>query len=375
MSPIRVAMIGPYPLSGFYGGVGKHVYNLANHIADANDVELHVIMLGSQAQQFINNGIQFHVIHQSSIRYALPFDSIKVINLIAKIKPDIVHIQATSFPNSLTSIIVNRKYSKVVSIHGLIRDELRFQRRFYFVINRFIGVPLEKYAISKSLNVIVMTPYDKASVLEINANANVYVLPAGVEDKFFSVKAQEKPNHLLFVGPISPRKGLLDLLKAMTTVVKEIPTVRLDIVGSVVDKNHFNMLVDYVKDNGLEKTVSFRGYLSEEELSRKYGETTLFVFPSYEESQGLVLLEAMACGKPVIASNVGGIPYVVNDQVNGLLFQCGNVDELVQKIILLLKDEGLRRQLKEAARERAVEFSWSEIAKRTIAIYKKMSPE
>jgi len=96
------------------------------------------------------------------------------------------------------------------------------------------------------------------------------------------------------------------------------------------------------------------------------------VFPSRYEPFGIVLLEAMASGKPVVASKVGGIPFVVEDGKTGLLFERGNVEVLAEKIIMLLRDEELRKRMGEAGRERAKEFTWDKIAKQTVDLYKEI---
>lgn len=80
----------------------------------------------------------------------------------------------------------------------------------------------------------------------------------------------------------------------------------------------------------------------------------------------------MACGKPVAASNVGGIPFVVEDGKTGLLFESGDVEDLSDKIVTILKDEKLREKMGEARRERAKEFAWDKIAERTVEVYKEI---
>jgi glycosyltransferase involved in cell wall biosynthesis len=96
------------------------------------------------------------------------------------------------------------------------------------------------------------------------------------------------------------------------------------------------------------------------------------VFPSIYEPFGIVLLEAMACGKPVVASNVGGIPFVVEEGKTGLLFESGNVEDLADKIMTILENEELGEKMGEAGRERAKEFTWDKIAERTVEVYKEI---
>lgn len=370
MTNTKVAMVGIYPLGKIYGGVEAHFYHLAHRIARLKDVELHVIRLGTNNEQFKRDNIQFHILRNL---YFHPFNIIRLKKAILKINPDVVHVQKSSFPYIIIAILIRKKYPTLLTVHGLAKKEFEFERGIHYILSRFICKPLEKYVVSKVPNIIVVTPYVKESLC--NINTNIYIIPNGVNNEYFKIKVNEKSNQLLFVGQISPRKGLIDLLKAIKIVIKKIPDVKLDIIGNVLTKRYFDTLISYTKTNKLEETINFVGYLNDKELKQKYSEATLFVFPSYEESQGIVLLEAMACGIPVVASNIGGIPFVVEDGKTGVLFECGNVEELAEQITVLLKDEKLRKKMGAAGRERAEEFSWAKIADQTVAVYREICQE
>jgi glycosyltransferase involved in cell wall biosynthesis len=133
-----------------------------------------------------------------------------------------------------------------------------------------------------------------------------------------------------------------------------------------------NKLKELVKELNIEENVNFLGYISGIKKYSYYKSADVCVFPSIYEAFGIVLLEAMACGKPVVASNVGGIPFVVEEGKTGLLFESGNVEDLADKIVTILKDEELREKMGEAGRERAKEFTWDKIAERTVEVYKEI---
>jgi glycosyltransferase involved in cell wall biosynthesis len=163
------------------------------------------------------------------------------------------------------------------------------------------------------------------------------------------------------------------LLKAVRKIKKIIPDIDLHIVGAVRKEKYFRELKKYVHDNDLEQNVAFLGPLSGAEVKKEYSECSIFVLPSEEESLGLVLVEAMAAGKPVIASNIGGIPYVVINNETGYLLEYGNADELAERIISLTKDDKYRTEMGRKGIKRANDFRNEEITKKVHNFYLSIS--
>ena len=133
------------------------------------------------------------------------------------------------------------------------------------------------------------------------------------------------------------------------------------------------MLLDYIRDHQLNDCVTFLGNLPEERVLEEYGKCAVVALTSFEESAGMVLQQAMAAGVPVVATDVGGIPCIVTDGVTGFIVKLGNIEDLAQKIAILLNDENLRsdlgRRAKEEARER---FTAEVIAKRAVDVYRRV---
>ena len=171
---------------------------------------------------------------------------------------------------------------------------------------------------------------------------------------------------LLFVGGLDRAhyfKGLSNLLKAMS-LVKE--PISLNVIGSGDLRSQYEKEAQAL---GLSRKVRFLGRVSEEELIRQYQSADILILPSINshEAFGLVLIEAMACGLPVIASNLPGVRSVFNDGKQGLACEPGNVLDLADKIGLLVGDEGRRRQMAEAARTLAEKkYAWDKVADRIL---------
>ena len=174
---------------------------------------------------------------------------------------------------------------------------------------------------------------------------------------------------LVFAGSLIPRKGVNYLLEAMPPILRAFPDCRLAIVG---DGSQRAELERQAQDLGLAQAVTFTGALSQAEVRRWMQRARLSVLPSIEEGLGVVLLELLACGTPVVASRVGGIPDVVTPAV-GRLVPPGDPAQLAEAICALLGDLPAWAEMSGRARGHIVaEYDWERIAGRHIALYRSM---
>ncbi len=176
---------------------------------------------------------------------------------------------------------------------------------------------------------------------------------------------------LLFVGRLVPRKGLERLLKALPLITAKQSGTTLTVVGSG-EAAYERKLRDMVSGLGLEGTVRFKSHVDDQELVRCYKEHDVFVFPSRVEGFGLVLLEAMACGLPVVASDIQGVNEVVRDGKGGILVDCDDIHELADATILLLTDDEAYAHHRASALQRVEEFSWERTASAVIDVYREV---
>ncbi len=197
------------------------------------------------------------------------------------------------------------------------------------------------------------------------------IIPNGVDtDRFspnlISREREDGEKIILFVGRLDKRKGAHLAIESFPLIKKRFPKTRLLIVGQGPEERSLLPLVKKIDP----KRINFLGYVSRKELPSFYASCDVYISPALGgESQGIVLLEAMACGKPVVASNIEGYREVVTDGENGLLFNPKRVDELAEKVSLILKDGEFAKILGERARKRAEEYSWKRIAKRIEEYY------
>jgi len=174
--------------------------------------------------------------------------------------------------------------------------------------------------------------------------------------------------NLLFVGRLDPRKGLQVLLEAMPEIVRRTNgRARLLVIGDSYLRPRFEASVSReARDH-----VRFLGHVPSSDLPRWYATGDIFVSPATgNESFGIVLVEAMAAGRAVVASDIPGYRSVVTPELNGLVAPPGDAVGLAAAIVRLAQDPALRRRLSVAGRERAGDFAWPRVADRLEAVYR-----
>ncbi len=201
------------------------------------------------------------------------------------------------------------------------------------------------------------------------------IIPNGIDvDKFnpegekyhlpFEVKNNEVI--ILFVGRLELRKGTKYLIQAFNLLARKYSNIRLLIAGDGPLRSSLENSVD----NSIKDRVHFLGFVSGKDLPALYRTCDIFVSPAIGgESFGIVLLEAMASGKPVIAANNEGYREVVDDGANGFLFERKNVEDLAYKLSILIDNPDLRSKMGTLGRQKSLEFSWQKIAKEVLNYY------
>jgi phosphatidylinositol alpha-mannosyltransferase len=206
------------------------------------------------------------------------------------------------------------------------------------------------------------------------------IIPNGVDIERFSAPAEPIPSltdgmvNILSVGRLEKRKGQRYLLRAFGRVKAKHPEARLVIVGGYDDRQR-RTYEHWVRENGL-RDVVFAGFVSDNDLSRYHHSADIFCAPNTgNESQGIILLEAMAAGCPVVASNIEGFAGVITHGVDGVLVRPKDPDALADALIAMLDDGDQRRAIAERGRERSQHFSWDRVSQRVLSYYERLAYE
>jgi glycosyltransferase involved in cell wall biosynthesis len=284
---------------------------------------------------------------------------------------DIIHVQ-WPIPNGLGVLLLKKIYGTpyINTIHG---EEVHLSKRYHMLFAL-------RWLVNNSSKTITNSTATRKFCLEAGLNEDkIDVIPFGVDIEFFrplDVCKDEKIFQILSVGYLIERKGFEYLIKAMPHVLKKHKNARLKIVGYGPLESE---LKEVIYELNLGDEVEIVKNVSDEELLMIYNSSDLFVLPSIVDSQGnteglgVVLLEAMACGLPVVGSNVGGIPEIINDMKSGLLVQEKDILGLSKSIFLIINDKELREKLAYSSLK-IVEnkFNWKYVSKRYVNVYNKV---
>ena len=191
----------------------------------------------------------------------------------------------------------------------------------------------------------------------ITKNKRIMKIPNFIiDDRNEPPACKREKNSVLFLGRLSEEKGFFDLLQAAAIVAQRIPGFRLYCGG----EGDVNVVMSRVRGLGIADNVVLLGWVEEAQRHELLCRVAAFVLPSYVEGLPMAVIEAMSKGTPVVASNVGGVPDVIEDGKDGLLVRTGDVAGIAQALITLLEDSTARVRLGEAGRQKvAKQFSAS----------------
>jgi glycosyltransferase involved in cell wall biosynthesis len=382
----KIVHIGNYNPYEVDGGIEVATYNICNILGQQGlNVELLCCSLHNDS---IIQKKYFKIINlnYSKKLFELPIISpIAIIKMFNEIKSaDIVHIH---YPNPATTLIasffaklLNKKY--VVTIHTHIGiDDSSINRGILYKPLSYINNKLFlNFALINAQKILTPSPFFlKKSRYTNRFDNKSYIVPNGVDIDLFNLdidpeivrtKLNITDKMILFLGSLNSShkgKGLLILLDAFKKVVeKSSYKVKLVIVGEG-DLKQFYM--NYAKDIGVDNTVIFTGRVLSEDLPKYYAAADVFVLPStWNESFGIVLIEAMACGTPVIGSDIGGIPFVIGNA--GILIPPNDPNILYNELNNILINENLAIQIGNNCRKQVEEnFRWDLSVQKIINIY------
>ncbi len=231
----------------------------------------------------------------------------------------------------------------------------------YYPFQNAAGRRFIRTALKSCDAMIVVSKESARQLLEIVPSAAIKLIPNAIETSAFDFKREAETDkfvRLLFVGAIGKLKGERDLLAALSILREQNLPLKVSILGYGAE--NLRAICEELKISHL---IEFLGAVSMDERLDYYRRADIFVLPTYAEAMPMSVIEAMAAGLPVISTRVGGIPELIDDRREGLLFEPGNVAALASHIAELVADEPLRKQLGANGRRKAQnEFDFKEYA-------------
>jgi N-acetyl-alpha-D-glucosaminyl L-malate synthase BshA len=313
----------------------------------------------------------------------------EIINLHKKENFDIIHQIHDYY-----SIAIDKEEIQKPII-ATIHHPFTAERKFFKMNNNFFGYysylfkrralfleKMQKSVCEKADKIIAVSNYTAKNIAEEYdvPRRKMEVIPNGVDINRFNPKINGKETKerlgikhdpvILFVGILNFHKGVEYLIKSFSKVIRAVPNAKLVIAGDGPQRDYIIKLIDNLN---LKKSVKMIGKVRDDDLLRVYAASDVLVLPSLMEGFGMVLIEAMACGKPCVASRAGGVEDVIVDGETGFIVPPADSDSLYQAIHDILIDDMLSKKFGVAGRKRVEEnFTWDHIARRTLGVYEKM---
>jgi len=281
-----------------------------------------------------------------------------------QIKPDLIYSFGTESFYSISAI--NLGIPNIIHIQGPIAEYYKHAKK----ISQKLQIGIEKKSISETKFIFARTRFDNDFVKNINSEVKIFNVWEPVREVFFNNRWKNSKNFdILYVGMMSKELKNPELvIKSLPHLVNKYPTMKLNIIGTC-SKKYMEYLISLTKKLDVEKYVNFLGFKEAEDIAKALSNHRIYILASKCENSPNSLAEAMVVGTPIIASKVGGISSMIEDGVNGFLFN-NSVEELVNKLDTLFSNERLCIEFSHnatlLARDR---FNSSNISKKTTEIF------
>jgi D-inositol-3-phosphate glycosyltransferase len=265
----------------------------------------------------------------------------------------------------------------VATFHTLARTKLRARAGEK---EPELRASVESKVIDRADCIVVSTEQEKEDLVRLYRGMphKIKVIPAGVNLEMFhpmdragarQALGLKERKIILYVGRIEPLKGIDILLKAFAQLEDTTDARLLVVGGKLEDDEELECLKILALQLGIQERVTFTGSVPQARLPEYYSAADVFVLPSYYESFGLVALESMACGTPVVVSRVGGLKTFIKDGETGYLIPWHCPEPFAQRLDMLLSNPALRETMGRAARAKALQMSWSGVAEQMLGFY------
>jgi glycosyltransferase involved in cell wall biosynthesis len=356
---MRVAMLGQYPLdeSRILGGVEAVMVPLLQGLARFEDLEVHVLTCQPAVDERVErtvSGWPLHLLRRRRLG-RMTFHQRDVANMgrwLRNLQPDVVHAQGMGI---YAAAAADSPFPYVVTIHGIFSREAEFTHGLASRYRGWMDSLFERHYLARVRNLISISPYVEKEVARIGGfKGHVFQIENPVADEYFTVQDGGEDAAILYAGRVIPRKGLLLLLQALAQVQKEIPEARVRVAGETDSApDYVTACRQFIEEHGLTGAVAFLGSLDLQQMVEEYSTCKVLALTSKQETAPAAIAEAMAAGRPVVATRVCGVPYMVEDGASGVLVEYGDVVRLAQALLRLLRDSPLRARLGQRGRELA----------------------
>jgi glycosyltransferase involved in cell wall biosynthesis len=353
-----VAILSEYPRARdrVVGGLEAVSRDLARALAARPGLEVHVVSfhagLAEEAEEDVE-GVRVH-------RFPLPrrlgnvtlgaMERRTTARRLRRIRPDVVHALGLG-PKALAAADTGVPW--LVSVNGIQSIEARVTGGWKNRVRASVLGGMENAALRRATDVIVPSDVVAGMIRDRAAGARIHTVENSVAPAFFEIRGSGDPSRVLCVGRLLPLKAPQDLIEAARLRAAAGRAIRVRFVGPADDPWFLEGLRERVRAAGLGALVDFLGFVADERLRAELAEAGLLVHPSRVEIAPLAVMQAMAAGRPVVATDVGGTGRLIDPGRTGLLVPPGQPTRLARAIAVLQDDPSRARTMGEAGRTEA----------------------
>jgi glycosyltransferase involved in cell wall biosynthesis len=391
---VSVCFISPeyLPLSG---GTGAYVYYLSKELMKLGNSACIVTGYGESRDVKINE--QHHIFFLKSLKAPVVKSflfassaSRKLNKLRGSFPVDIAHVNlplvpSLAVPSGFGKTLISTVHSTWKGEAEAIRSEpysrLNSNEKFMVSFNWFLRI-FEERMLERSDRIIAVSDFTRRELKQYYKvkQDKIRVIHNGVDtNKFQPARDKRKAKEelgfnpddiaILSVGRLYARKGLFTLIESMPQVARKFKNAKFIIAGKGLS-NEMKKLVDYATKLGVKDNIVFTGYFPDKKLPKLYQAADVFAFSTFYENLPFAVLEALSSGLPVVTTNVGGIPEMIDTGRNGFLVQPSNAKEIADKILYYLEHPAAAAEMGALARKTILErFDWRLIVKKVLKVY------
>ena len=391
---VKVCFISPeyLPLSG---GTGAYVYYLSKELMKLGNSACIVtgyneskdVKINEQHRIFFIKSLKAPVVKSFLFASAA---SRKLNKLRSGFPVDITHVNLplvpsfavpSGFGKTLVSTVHSTWKGEAEAIRGEPYSRLNSNEKFMVSFNWFLRV-FEEKMLERSNKIIAVSDFTRRELLQyykVKEN-KIRVIHNGVDvNKFQPASDKRKAKEalgfspddiaILSVGRLYARKGLFTLIESMPLVARKFKNAKFIIAGKGLS-NEMKKLVNYATKLGVKDNIVFTGYFPDKKLHKLYQAADIFAFSTFYENLPFAVLEALSSGLPVVTTNVGGIPEMIEDGKNGFLVEPANSRALADRILYYLEHPAVASEMGRLARRNIEDhFDWRLIVKKVVKVY------
>jgi glycosyltransferase involved in cell wall biosynthesis len=370
----RIAFVSEYPASPRFvvGGVQAAVRQLAVEMA-ARGLDVHAVSTELDRSEPLDEVLEGVHVHRRTGRRR--FGNVTMgrrerrdtAETLRRIAPDVVHAHVLG-PPALGAMASGCAW--VATAHGMQEAEARSLEGWVNRVRSSSRIRMERMSLRGLRHLIVISPYVLEYFGDLLRDVRVHPIENPVAEPFFRAEAVRDPGVILFTGRLIPRKDVATLLRAVSSLRSQGLRPRLRLAGDDGGSGHGRDLRDLAGELDLGDAVEFLGSLAPEEVRSELGRAGIWVQSSRQETASIALMEAMATGAPVLATDVGGTRHMVDHGRTGLLVPPSDPAGLAAALARFLREPAQAERMGRAARAEAVSrFRVSSVVDRTLAVY------